>query len=72
MKQKATTTKNTKKQTLSTSVKGEAVYSTLRDDVKNSLLVLSLIVNLYIFTLWLVLQVTTQYDAQIANFLFTR
>lgn len=45
---------------------------TLTDDVKTSLLVVSVMVNLFIFTSWLVLQSTNQYDQQIIGWLFTR
>lgn len=41
-------------------------------DLRTAVLIVSVIANLFVFTAWLTLQVTTQYDAQIANFLFTR
>ena len=69
MKQKTT---NTQTQAVVVTENGEYAYSNMREDVKNSLLVLSLIVNLYILTTWLVLQVTTQYDSQVYSFLFNR
>jgi hypothetical protein len=52
-------------------------YSAVADlkvnqDLKHSILIVSLVVNLAVFTAWIALQVTTQYDTQIASLLFTR
>lgn len=41
-------------------------------DVKNALLIVSLLVNAFILIGWITLQVTTAYDAEVAAFLFTR
>lgn len=41
-------------------------------DLKNSILTVSIVANLFIFTAWIALQVTTQYDAELATFLFRR
>lgn len=41
-------------------------------DLRNAVLIVSVVVNLFIFIAWLAMQVTTQYDAQIAGFLFNR
>jgi hypothetical protein len=41
-------------------------------DLKHSVLIVSIIVNLVVLTTWVALQVTSQYDAQIASVLFTR
>ena len=41
-------------------------------DVKNALLIVSLLVNAFILIGWITLQVTTVYDAEVAAFLFTR
>lgn len=41
-------------------------------DLKHSILIVSLVANLVIFTTWIALQVTTQYDMQIASLLFNR
>lgn len=41
-------------------------------DLKNSILIVSIVANLFIFTTWIALQVTTQFDSQLANFLFNR
>ncbi|MET0979900.1 MAG: hypothetical protein ABWX90_01435 [Candidatus Saccharimonadales bacterium] len=45
---------------------------TMNEDLKHSILIVSLIVNLVVLTTWIALQVTTQYDAEIASMLFTR
>jgi hypothetical protein len=42
------------------------------EDLKHSVLIVSIVANLFVLTAWILLQVTTQYDAQIASFLFTR
>lgn len=42
------------------------------DDVKSGLLVISLLINLAVLIFWIVLRVTTKYDEQVFNFLFTR
>lgn len=42
----------------------------INQDLKQSILIVSLVANLFIFTTWVTLQVTTQYDAQISSFLF--
>lgn len=41
-------------------------------DLKNSILIVSIVANLFIFTAWIALQVTTQYDTELATFLFHR
>lgn len=46
--------------------------STMSQDLKSAVLIVSVIVNLFIFTAWVALQVTTQFDTQIASLLFTR
>jgi hypothetical protein len=44
----------------------------VNQDLKHSILIVSLVVNLVVFTTWIALQVTTQYDTQIASLLFAR
>lgn len=44
----------------------------MNQDLKHSILIVSVVVNLVVLTTWIALQVTTQYDAQIASMLFTR
>ncbi|HEY5695289.1 MAG TPA: hypothetical protein VIQ80_00470 [Candidatus Saccharimonadales bacterium] len=46
--------------------------SQMSQDLKTALLIVSVVANLFIFTTWVALQVTTQFDAQIYTFLFTR
>lgn len=49
-----------------------APTSQMTQDLKNAVLIVSLVANLFVFTAWLTLQVTTQYDSQIATLLFNR
>jgi hypothetical protein len=44
----------------------------LNQDLKHSILIVSVIVNLVVLTTWIALQVTNQYDMQITSMLFTR
>ncbi|HSW77909.1 MAG TPA: hypothetical protein VLG36_03865 [Candidatus Chromulinivoraceae bacterium] len=46
--------------------------SQMSQDLKTAVLIVSVVANLFVLTAWIALQVTTQYDGQIANFLFTR
>lgn len=46
--------------------------SQMTEDLKNAVLIVSVVANLFVFTAWVALQVTTQYDSQIATFLFHR
>ena len=41
-------------------------------DLKNAVLIVSVLVNLFIFTTWLALQMTSAYDTQLASFLLGR
>jgi hypothetical protein len=41
-------------------------------DFKNSLLIVSISINIFIFTAWLALQVTAAYDSQVASVLLMR
>lgn len=41
-------------------------------DLTFSILVVSILINLFVLVGWILLQVTTQYDAQLAQFLFVR
>lgn len=51
----------------------EAVQTShMTQDLKTAVLVVSVVANLFLFTAWVALQVTTQYDTQIAGFLFNR
>lgn len=42
------------------------------DDFRNALLIVSIFVNLVVLILWIILQVTTQHDYEIARLLFVR
>lgn len=44
----------------------------LTRDLVVSLLIVSLVVNLYVLVAWIALQVTTVYDSEVAMFLFSR
>ena len=44
----------------------------LTHDLKNSILILSIVANMFIFTAWIAIQVTTQFDGQLASFIFNR
>lgn len=44
----------------------------LSEDFKHSLLIVSLLANTFILVAWVTLQVTSQYDYEIATFLFFR
>lgn len=58
---------------MDTELSNEAVVTTqVGQDLKNSLLIISVVANLFIFTAWVILQVTTQFDMQFANVLFNR
>lgn len=46
--------------------------SRLSQDLKNSVLIVSVVANLFVLTAWIALQVTAQYDTQLASLLFTR
>ena len=66
-------TNTAKKESTIESVAAEAVQvSHMSQDLKTAVLIVSVVANLFIFTAWLALQVTTQYDNQIASFLFNR
>lgn len=42
------------------------------DALKTSVLIVSLLINLAVFIGWVILRVTSKYDEQVFNFLFTR
>ena len=59
-------TKTTKKVAV---VSPEYVVKQLNSDVRNSVLVVSVLVNLFFLIGWLVIQVSTRYDAALINYL---
>ena len=60
-------TKNTTKTQLHEQL---LVASPLSHDVKTAVLIVSVFLNLAIFTAWIAIQVTSQYDRQLASLLF--
>ena len=68
------TTKNTKnmKKSVSKPVATTAIVPSVTDDLKTAALVVSLAINVAVFTGWLAVKITTQYDLQVAQFLFSR
>jgi len=52
-------------------VPGQREASTM-NDTKNAILIVSLTINVAIFVAWLILKLTTAYDQQVFDFLFTR
>lgn len=46
--------------------------SQVNKDAVVALLIVSLVINLFILTAWVTLQVTSVYDTQVATFLFSR
>jgi hypothetical protein len=66
-------TQTTKQSIQETATEVVAVPSSqMSQDLKSAVLIVSVVVNLFIFTAWIALQVTTRYDTQLASFLFTR
>lgn len=49
-----------------------APWSQVGQDLRNSVLIVSVVANLFVFSVWIALQVTTQFDAQLATLLFNR
>ncbi len=50
-------------------VSPEYIVHQLNEDVRDSVLVVSLLVNLFVLIGWLVIQVSTRYDAALINYL---
>lgn len=69
MTDKTKTTKTISEQTIEATAASGVKVS---EDLKHSVLIVSIVANLFVLTAWILLQVTTQYDSQIASFLFTR
>ena len=68
MTDKTKTNKTTPEQAIESTV----THIKVSEDLKHSVLIVSIVANLFVLTAWIMLQVTTQYDNQIASFLFTR
>lgn len=60
--------KTTKKRPAKKSV---AVFQT-SEDAKTALLIVSLLANIFVLSLWVAVRVTDQYDAALASFFFNR
>ncbi|MDB5180022.1 MAG: hypothetical protein JWN12_654 [Candidatus Saccharibacteria bacterium] len=65
------TTKRALKKTFSGWMLAPRKASTL-NDVKTAVLLVSLTINAVFFIAWLILRLTTMYDAQVYNILFVR
>ena len=67
---------NTKAKTNQTknnaAVSPEMVARQLNQDVRNSVLVVSVLVNAFVLISWLVIQVSSRYDAALINYLQNR
>lgn len=61
-----------KKKEVSTAKTTQTRIPTTSDDVKTAILIISLALNVAIFIGWVILRVTSKYDEQVFNFLFTR
>lgn len=48
------------------------VEMTIGEDTRNAVLIVSVLINMFIFITWLMLQVTTQYDYVVSSFIFGR
>jgi hypothetical protein len=68
--------KNTTKKSITSTTKvlanEVAVCPTTARDAQVAVLVVSLVVNLFFLTAWVLLQVTSQYDYAVASAIFTR
>jgi hypothetical protein len=64
--------KKTSAKTRTTALKSTDRAPSTLDDFKSALLMVSLTINAFILVGWIALQVTTQYDLQVATLLFVR
>lgn len=60
---------NTKTVTKKATTASEALIKQLNNDVRDSVLVVSLLVNAYILVAWLVIEVSSRYDAALINYI---
>ena len=65
-------TKTAKKEIIAPTVNSDAILTQTHRDITTALLIVSLTINLFVLIGWVLLQVTTAYDTQVASFLFTR
>lgn len=67
-----------KEQTQTITENTDAIVATIRahqqvgQDLKNAVLIVSVVANLFILTTWIALQLTTVYDAELAGVLLGR
>lgn len=61
-----------KKQTSKKSLAAQKTVYRTGDDFKNAALLVSVTINAAVFVGWLAIKLTTQYDQQVAQLLFTR
>jgi hypothetical protein len=66
------TNNNSQSNPTSAEAQERVVSSHMTQDLKNAVLIVSVVANLFILSAWIALQVTSQYDVQLSNFLFTR
>lgn len=69
------TKKTTKTATVASAANGwfqPAREASTLNDVKTAVLLVSLTLNVAVFIVWLILRITTVYDAQVYDFLFNR
>jgi hypothetical protein len=64
-----TSVKETKTTKKAAAVSPEYIVKQLNSDVRNSVLVVSVLANLFFLIGWLVIQVSTRYDAALINYL---
>jgi len=67
MKNKTKTTVN--ESSLKQPVSAQAVAGQLNRDVRDSILVISVLINAYVFIAWLVIQITNRFDAALISYL---
>ena len=64
-----TSVKQTKEVKNQESVSPEYIVHQLNEDVRNAVLVVSVLVNVFVLIAWLVVQVTSRYDAALINYI---
>lgn len=69
MNAKTNTSVKEAKQTKKSAVSPEYVVKQFNEDVRNSILVVSVLVNVFFLIGWLVIQVSNRYDAALINYL---
>lgn len=67
---KQKTNKDSDMTTIELAEKNAALVSSVGQDLRNSILVVSVVLNMIVFTFWLTLQVTTQYNDALSKFIF--